>query len=548
MATLKGRPTPDMATLKDRPTPGMASAADDIAIVNARVFTGVPAAPWAEAVRIEGERITQVGSTSDVRAKASASTRVVDAGGRLVIPGINDAHAHLGAMPPHTSLDAPPAMTEDPAWDVTVERVRAAVAKTPAGGWIIGEIGGAVLDNPAATRFALDPITGDRPLMLAAYHGHGTIFNTAALRRLKVSETQVDPPGGTFGRMPDGKTLDGRANEYAEYALRQQISMMPLAAEQVRAYQRFAAEAASFGITSVQAMMTGYPAADAAPFIARADLPIRLRVIDFPMASPATWAGAVGGPESPTLRVSGVKYVIDGTPIERLMFLRAPYSDRPSTRGRLNFSEAELETFLARALSARVQPMFHAVGDAAIDTVLTVLDRTHTTPRETMSPWQPLRPRIEHGDMFEPAHVERAKRLGVVVVQNPAHFMLGPLMKARLGDRAARTTMVKSIVRSGVPFALGSDGPINPFLNIMFATINEGNPQEALTVEDALTAYTRGSAYAEFAEKTKGTLAPGMLADLAILSQDIFRVPPPDLPKTTSVLTIVGGRIVHGSM
>lgn len=165
-----------------------------------------------------------------------------------------------------------------------------------------------------------------------------------------------------------------------------------------------------------------------------------------------------------------------------------------------------------------------------------------------MSPWQPLRPRIEHGDMFEPAHVERAKRLGVVVVQNPAHFMLGPLMKARLGDRAARTTMVKSIVRSGVPFALGSDGPINPFLNIMFATINEGNPQEALTVEDALTAYTRGSAYAEFAEKTKGTLAPGMLADLAILSQDIFRVPPPDLPKTTSVLTIVGGRIVHGSM
>lgn len=511
----------------------------DIAIVNGRIFTGVPSAPWAEALHIQGDTIAFVGTTAEVRAKARPSTRIVDAGGRLVIPGINDAHAHPGAIPPHTALEGPPVMVQDPSWEDILQRVKAAVAKAPADGWVIGEIGGAVLENPAATRFALDAITGDRPLLLGSSHGHGALFNTAALRRLKVSDTEPDPPGGSFNRMPDGKTITGMAHEYADYTLRQRIAMIPGPDEQVRAYKAYAAEASSFGITSIQAMMTGYPAANAAPLFAKADLPIRVRVIDFPMTTPAAWNGPVRATDSPAVITSGVKYIVDGTPIERLMFLRAPYSDAPSTRGRLNFSEADFQSFLSRAATARVQPMFHAVGDAAIDSVLTVLEGAHVPAQ--------LRPRIEHGDMLEPAQFDRARRLGVILVQNPSHFMLGPTMRARLGDRVARTTIVKSVVRAGVPFALGSDGPMNPFLNIMFATINEVNPAEALTVEEALVAYTRGAAYAEFMEGRKGTLAPGMLADLAILSQDIFRIPPPDLPKTASVLTIVGGKVVHGT-
>lgn len=538
-----------VAYLRVRPAgaPAVRPAAADIAIVNGRVFTGVPSAPWAEALRVQGERITEVGTTAEVRAKAQASTQIIDAGGRLVIPGINDAHTHPGATPPHTQVEGPPAFTEDPGWDVVLQRVKAAVAKAPDGGWIVGEIGGAVLENPAATRFALDPITGDHPVMLASWHGHGTIFNTAALRRLGVSGTEPDPPGGMFARSPDGKTLTGLAQEYADFGLHQRFSLLTSADEQVRQYQAYAAEAVSFGITSVQAMATA-PAAGVAAVVAKADLPIRFRLIDFPLVSPAEWPGAIRGPESPRLTISGAKYIIDGTPIERLMFLRAPYSDAPNSRGRLNFSETQLGSFLVRAMSARVQPMFHAVGDAAIDTVLAALERIDQTPRETTPLWPALRPRIEHGDMFEPAHFERAKQLGAVIVQNPAHFMLGPTLKARLGDRVNRTAMVKSIVRSGVPFALGSDGPMNPFLNIMFATINEVNPHEALTIEEALTAYTRGSAFAEFAEQRKGTLAPGMLADVAILSQDIFRIPPAELPKTTSVLTIVGGAVVHNKM
>ena len=514
----------------------------DLVIVNGRIFTGLSSRPWVEALSVRGNRVTSIGSTADVQARATASARVIDAGGRLVIPGINDAHAHPTASPPHTELEGAPAFVEDPSWSEITRRIKSAVARTPARGWIIGEIGASVLEDATANRFTLDVLADGRPVMLASWHGHGTLFNTEALRRLNVSDMQPDPPGGFFSRMPDGKTLTGFAHEYADYMLRQRLAMLTPPDAQVEAYQRFAAEAASFGITSVQAMMTGYPAAQAAPLMVKAQLPIRMRVIDFPMEGPMSSNAVMSRSEANTdamVVTSGVKYIADGTPIERLMFLREPYSDAPSTRGRLNFSEADLGKSLAAINAARQQPMLHVVGDAAIDTVLAALESVPDAR------WPALRPRLEHADLFEPAQFDRAKRLGVVIVQNPAHFMLGPLMRARLGERVARSTMVKSIVRAGIPFALGSDGPMNPFLNIMFAAINQVNPAEALSVEDALVAYTRGSAFAEFMETRKGTLAPGMLADLAILSQDIFKIPAADLPKTTSVLTIVNGRVVH---
>ena len=173
---------------------------------------------------------------------------------------------------------------------------------------------------------------------------------------------------------------------------------------------------------------------------------------------------------SARVTVSGAKWIVDGTPVERLMLLREPYSDRPATHGRRNFELADISSFLKRALDRREQPIFHAVGDQAIDDVLTALESSGGEA------WQPLRPRIEHGDMLEPAHFERAKRLGVTIVQNPSHFMLPAVMAPRLGARTARLTMMKSMIAADVPVALGSDGPINPYLNVMFASINANNP------------------------------------------------------------------------
>ena len=513
--------------------------AADIVLINARVFTGLSAQPWAEALAIKGDRIVAVGTTVSIRAQAGAGARVIDAAGRLVIPGINDAHAHPTAAPPHTMLEGPPAFEHDPTLDEVIARVRAAVLKAPPDGWLAGEIGANVLGDPKATRAALDPITGGRPLLLGSWHGHGVLLNTAAMRRLNVGEQEPDPPGGFFARMPEGRTLTGLAHEYADFGVRQRFAMLSDPGVHMRAYQGFAAEAAGLGITSVQAFMTGYPGDRAAALMAEARLPVRMRVIDFPMNALSAWREPIARRTSGLVTVSGTKFILDGTPIERLMYLREPYSDAPSVRGKLNFTDADLRQFLTRALAAGEQPMFHAVGDATIDVLLAALEATGGEK------WAPLRPRIEHGDMLEPAHFARVKRLGVVIVQNPAHFMIGATFRARLGQRSSRISAVKSIVAAGVPFAIGSDGPLNPFLNIMFAAINEANPAEALTVEQALIAYTRGSAAAEMMETQKGTLAPGMLADLAMLSQDIFKVPLQDLPTTTSVLTIVDGRVVH---
>ena len=518
------------------------AAGPDLVILNARVYTGDARRPWAEAVSIQRNLIAGVGTTAEIKASAGAA-RTIDAAGRLLIPGFNDAHAHPGAMPPATRLEGPPAVEHDPTLDEVIARIRTAIPNTPAGQWIVGEIGAAVLDDPRATRATLDPLTADRPLMLGSWTGHGTIFNSAALRALGVSETEPDPPGGFFGRMPDGRTLTGSAYEYAEYTLRQQLTKMPDRAAQTKAFQAFAAEAASFGITSVQAMMTAYPAAEAAAWIEAARLPVRMRLIDFPMTAMKEWhAPASRGTRtgSPLVTISGTKWIMDGTPIERLALLRAPYADAPKTSGRQNFPGPDLREFLRRALDAKEQPMLHVVGDGAIAAALDAFQDTGG-PR-----WLLLRPRLEHGDMLQSADFARAARMGVTLVQNPSHFMIAPVFQQRLGAaRVAQMQQVKGAIAAGVPFAIGSDGVLNPFLNIMFAAMNPTNPSQALTVEQSVAAYTRGSAAAELADRQKGTIAIGMLADVALLSQDVFTVPITDLPRTTSVLTIVNGRIVH---
>jgi predicted amidohydrolase YtcJ len=160
--------------------------------------------------------------------------------------------------------------------------------------------------------------------------------------------------------------------------------------------------------------------------------------------------------------------------------------------------------------------------------------------------WRTRRVRIEHCDGLLSDLIPRARDLGVLVVQNPSHFAFRDIFVARYGERVDYVP-ARSLIETGIPFALGSDGPLNPYLNIMFAALHPARPSEALTVEQAVEAYTRGSAHAEFQEQEKGTIAPGKLADLAVLSQDIFTVPVNARPATESVLTLVGGEIVYNS-
>jgi predicted amidohydrolase YtcJ len=241
------------------------------------------------------------------------------------------------------------------------------------------------------------------------------------------------------------------------------------------------------------------------------------------------------------ITVSGTKWVLDGTPIERSAAMRKSYADRPEISGDMNFPEPEMESMLREALKNNDQLLVHIVGDRTTETFLKAMEATGG--KDVCST---RRVRVEHGEGILPEMVGRAKELGVVVVQNPTHLALRGLMMQRFGpERIDQLQPLRSLLDAGIPVALGSDGPFNPYLNIMLASVYPGKPQEAMTRQQAVIAYTLTAAYAEFAEKEKGSLDPGKLADLAVLSQDIFEVPSEALPGTESVLTVVGGKIVY---
>ena len=518
-------------------------AAPDLILVNGRVFTADARVPWAEAVAVRGDRIVDVGTNAAVRQRAGSGTRVIDVGGRVVIPGINDAHTHVGARPPGTVLK----LSDDPTLDAVIEAVRTAASSTPAGQWIFGTIGARALLDPKATRLVLDEAAPGRLVKLAAWTGHGNILSTAALRALGIGERDPDPPFGRYGRLPDG-TTSGLLEEYADVRANRRMTALAGRTAAIESLRRLANEATGYGVTTIQAMGNSLTAADLASELPESDTPIRWRVIRFPVAlaekdDPGSYAAVPRAP-SPLVTVTGVKWILDGTPLERLAAMNEPYVDRSGWSGRLNLSSSDIESILRRALSSTDQLMLHIVGDRGVDELFSTMERLAPPER-----WARLRVRIEHGEFVSGARIARARQLGIVVVQNPSHFFLAELMRVRLGPRRVENIdAIRSLVAAGVPFALGGDGPLNPYLNMMWAVTHEQHPSEALSREQVITAYTAGSAFAEFAENDKGRIAAGMLADLAVLTQDIFTVAADRLPATRSALTMINGRIVRNML
>jgi predicted amidohydrolase YtcJ len=244
---------------------------------------------------------------------------------------------------------------------------------------------------------------------------------------------------------------------------------------------------------------------------------------------------------TPLIEMKGMKWILDGTPIERLGFMRNAYADAPGNKGRSNLSAARLEQVVGWAYGSEDPLAVHAFGDAAIDAYVSAIERGGRP-----EVWVSKRPRIEHGDMMSPDLIARVKSTGILVVQNPTHFTFPEIFLARYGkERLAWMQPMKSLLDAGIPVAIGSDGPMNPFLNIMAATTHPANPKEALTREQAVTAYTAGAAFAEFKERDKGQITVGQLADLAVLSADLFTAPVAQLESIRSVMTIFGGRIIH---
>jgi hypothetical protein len=247
-------------------------------------------------------------------------------------------------------------------------------------------------------------------------------------------------------------------------------------------------------------------------------------------------------PTNSLIRVYGSKWMLDGVGVEGTF---APRSNKTNfaeelMRPQMTFPEKDRAAMLRESLEHDDQLLLHVFGHPAPEAMLKTMRANGGT-----KVWAARRVRFEHGDGLTPDLIPQVKELGVVVVQNPTHLAARTMIPS-IGDSLdkLKAEPLRSLLEAGIPLALGSDGPMNPYLNIMFASIHPNCPSEAITREQAVTAYTLGSAYAEFAEKEKGSLEPGKLADLAVLSQDIFSVPLQELPKTESVLTLVGGKAV----
>lgn len=518
--------------------------APDLILVNGKIFTSNTRQPYVQALAIQGERILAVGTTEQIKRLAGKPAKIVDLGGRTVIPGINDAHKHL-FIAPQNSVEVD-FKSFDPSWADAKRLLAAALANAPKGSFIYGDIGPTIFHDVTVDRSALDELSRDHPVILTTFTGHAGILNSAALAAANVSEKEPDPLGGRFERSADGR-LNGILREYAKFDFDRRLADRVPDDQAISQLRDTLNAAAKFGITSLQDMSNIMSPGRCVALLEKIPVTIRVRVIRMPPTTPIGRDTHEGWPTpvitNTLIRVSGTKWMLDGVPVEGTLTPR----DQSSPIGELfmhlplTFPKAEMTSMLQESLRKKDQLLLHVSGRPAPEALLGAMKAAGGK-----SVWSKRRVRFEHGDGLTHDLFPAIKEMGVIVVQNPSHLDGVDLLPGLGGSIAAvQGQPLKSLLHAGIPLAFGSDGPMNPYLNIMFASLHPDRPSEAITREQAVIAYTLTSAYAEFSEKENGSLEPGKLADLAVLSQDIFTVSATDLPKTTSLLTLVGGKVVY---
>jgi predicted amidohydrolase YtcJ len=528
----------------------------DQILINGNVWTGDPARPRAEALVIDDGRITALGSNAEIRTLARPRTEVIDAGGALVLPGFIDSHVHfLGGGFSLLNLSLRTAASrEEFTWRVNLATIEASKAE-----WILNGNWDHQLFHPVELprKEWIDAVTPDNPVCLNRLDGHMVLANSAALRLAGITRDTPVPAGGEIVKDPATGEPTGILKDAAMNLV---TSLVPAPSpEKKRQAVRTAVKAAAArGITSVHDVAGADGLEVYVQMIAGRELSVRIYfyvpVNTIDNARRIRLLKTYGGEQ---LRFGGLKGFVDGSLGSQTALFDEPYCDDPASRGILAadmFPEGLLEDRIAQADSAGLQSAIHAIGDRANASLLDMYARViaRNRPRDR-------RFRVEHAQHLRPADFLRIARLGVVASVQPYHLVDdGRWAESKIGpERIKKAFAFRSLLDARATLAFGSDwpvAPLDPILGIHAAvtraTIDGKHPDgwnrvQKISVEEAVRAFTIGGAYAEFSEHQKGTLAPGMMADLVLLDTDIFSVEPGRIRETKVLRTMRGGQTTY---
>jgi len=547
------------------------STTADVVLIHARIYTVNVRQPWAEALAIRDGKILAVGTDSEIDHYRGASTKVIEGKGQLVLPGFTDCHVHF--------LDGSFSLQQVNVEDAkTVEevqaRIKAYAVAHPNDPWVLGRGWSYPIFPPSGMpdRKQLDAVVPDRPAYIEGYDGHTWWANTKALAAAHINKDTADPTGGTIVRDPATGEPTGAIKEDAADALVRRAIPVPSREAKLMALRAGLKHANELGITRVHVMGgVNVGAGD----VADAELLEELRrhnelTVRFYLAyrfdPPEVTAHQLDEIEQARARYhdewiasGGVKFFLDGVIETHTAAMLTPYSNAPSLSGSLLWDPEKYKTFVAELDRRGIQIFTHAIGDRAIRLALDAYENA-----ATKNGTRDARHRVEHIEDASAADIPRFGKLGVIASMQPLHAYpdddtLKSWLPAVGPERAMRAWAWHSIQAAGGVLAFGSDWPVvtlSPWPGLQNAVTREtakGEPKggwipsERISLADAIKGYTLNAAFAGHREKTEGSLEPGKVADLIVVSQNVFQVDPHELGKTKVTLTMVGGRVVHKS-